>query len=467
LTSAEQKRSQELDKTGSVPPQGENAKSRAMQSIQHPMEMERRVVGKVSRRLLPFLIICYFVAYLDRVNVGFAGLTMNKDLGFTATVFGWGAGIFFLGYFIFEVPSNLALERFGARIWISRIMVTWGLLSACMAFTWNETSFLILRFLLGVAEAGFFPGIILFLTYWFPSAYRARIVGYFMVAIPVSTVIGAPLSGLILGLDGVLGLKGWQWLFVIEGVPAILMSVAVLLYLTDGPSQAHWLHPQERTWLAGRLDAERRNREAIAEFTIWQALTNPRVLLLGLVYFGVVAANYGMSFWLPQIVKAFGLSNLETGFVTAVPYAVGAVAMVAWALRSDHARERKWHTAIPALIAAVGLASSTAAGNPVLEMAALSLAAVGIFAVLPCFWTLPTALLSGSAAAGGIALINSIGNLAGFVGPYAIGFIKDQTQSFAPGLIFIAILALLSFILVLLLGHDPALERHPAAELAE
>ena len=438
-----------------------------MQPQEQTLEMERRVIGKVSQRLVPFLILCYFVAYLDRVNVSFAALTMNKDLGFTATVFGWGAGIFFLGYFIFEVPSNLALERFGARIWISRIMVTWGLLSACMAFIWSETSFLILRFLLGVAEAGFFPGIILFLTYWFPSAYRARIVGYFMVAVPVSTVIGSPLSGLVLGLDGVFGFRGWQWLFLIEGVPAVLLSVAVLLYLTDGPLQAEWLHPQERAWLAGRLDAERRNRQAVHDFTLWQALSNPRVLLLGLVYFGVVAANYGMSFWLPQIVKGFGLTNLETGFVTAIPYAIGAVAMVIWALHSDHTRERKWHTAIPALLAAVGLASSTAAGSPTLEMAALSLAAVGIFAVLPCFWTLPTAVLSGSAAAGGIALINSIGNLAGFAGPYAIGFIKDQTQSFAPGLIFIAVLAFMSFVLVLLLGHDHALEQHPAPELAE
>jgi MFS transporter, ACS family, tartrate transporter len=438
-----------------------------MQLTEQPMELERRVIDKVSRRLLPFLMICYFVAYLDRVNVGFAGLTMNKDLGFSATVFGWGAGIFFIGYFFFEVPSNLALERFGARVWISRIMVTWGLLSACMALIWNETSFLVLRFLLGVAEAGFFPGIILFLTYWFPSAYRARIVGYFMAAIPVSTVIGAPLSGLILGLDGVRGLRGWQWLFILEGVPAILLSVAVLLYLTDGPRQAEWLHPQERAWLAARLDAERRNRRAIADFTVWQALTNARVLLLGLVYFGIVAANYGMSFWLPQIVKGFGLTNLETGFVTAIPYALGTIAMVIWALRCDHAQERKWHTAIPALVAAVGLGLSTTTANPVLEMAALSLAAVGIFAVLPCFWTLPTALLSGSAAAGGIALINSIGNLAGFVGPYAVGFIKDQTHSFAPGLIFIAALVLISFIVVLILGHDPALERHPAAEPAE
>jgi MFS transporter, ACS family, tartrate transporter len=438
-----------------------------MEATEQTLEIERRVIQKVSRRLLPFLILCYFVAYLDRVNVGFAALTMNKDLGFSATIFGWGAGIFFLGYFIFEVPSNLALERFGARIWISRIMVTWGLLSACMALIWSDTSFLVLRFLLGVAEAGFFPGIILFLTYWFPSAYRARIVGYFMVAIPVSTVIGAPLSGLILGLDGVLGLRGWQWLFITEGVPAVLLSVVVLLYLTDGPAQADWLHPQERSWLAGRLDAERRNRQAVHNFTVLQALTNARVLLLGLVYFGVVAANYGMSFWLPQIVKGFGLTNLETGFVTAVPYFIGAIAMVVWALSSDRTHERKWHTAIPALLAAIGLASSTAAGTPTLEMAALSLAAVGIFAVLPCFWTLPTAVLSGSAAAGGIALINSIGNLAGFVGPYAIGFIKDQTQSFAPGLIFIAVLAFMSFVMVLMLGHDHSLERHPAPELAE
>jgi D-galactonate transporter len=429
--------------------------------------MDARVIDKVSRRLVPFLILCYFIAYLDRVNVGFAALTMNQDLGFSATLFGWGAGIFFIGYFFFEVPSNIALERFGARAWIARIMASWGVLSALMAFIWNGWSFLGLRFLLGVAEAGFFPGIILYLTYWFPAAYRARIVGYFMVAIPVSTVIGAPLSGLILGLDGWLGLKGWQWLFVFEGVPSVIVSGFVLFYLTDGPDEARWLAPEERRWLVDRLAAERRSREAIVKFTLWEALAHPRVLLLGLVYFGVVAANYGLSFWLPQIIKAFGLTNFETGLVTAIPYLAGSVAMVWWGHRSDRTGERKWHCAVPALIAAAGLAASTAFADPTAKMAVLTVAGLGIFAALPVFWTLPTALLTGTAAAGGIALINSIGNLAGFAGPYAMGFIKDATGGFAWGLLFIAALAFMSFVVVLLLGHDPELERGAATEPAE
>jgi MFS family permease len=392
---------------------------------------------------------------------------MNQDLGFSATVFGWGAGIFFIGYFFFEVPSNIALERFGARMWIARIMASWGVLSALMAFIWNEWTFLGLRFLLGAAEAGFFPGIILYLTYWFPSAYRGRVVGYFMVAIPVSTVIGAPLSGFILGLDGWLGLRGWQWLFIFEGVPSVILAGFVLAYLTDGPADAHWLAPEERHWLAARLEQERRSREAIVKFTLWEALAHPRVLLLGLVYFGIVAANYGLSFWLPQIVKAFGITNLETGFVTAVPYLAGSIAMVYWGRRSDHKGERKWHCAAPALLAAAGLAVSTTIADPTGKMAAITVAGLGIFAVLPVFWTLPTALLTGTAAAGGIALINSIGNLAGFAGPYAMGFIKDATGGFGWGLVFIAALAFMSFVLVLALGHDPALERHAAEEAAE
>jgi MFS family permease len=336
-----------------------------------------------------------------------------------------------------------------------------------MAFIWNEWTFLGLRFLLGAAEAGFFPGIILYLTYWFPSAYRARIVGYFMVAIPVSTVIGAPLSGFILGLDGWLGLKGWQWLFIFEGVPSVILSGVVLAYLTDGPADAHWLTPDERHWLAARLAHERRSREAIVKFTLGEALAHPRVLLLGLVYFGVVAANYGLSFWLPQIVKAFGVSNLQTGFITAVPYVAGSVAMVYWGRHSDHKGERTWHCAAPALLAAAGLAISTTIVDPTGKMAAITAAGLGIFAVLPVFWTLPTALLTGTAAAGGIALINSIGNLAGFAGPYAMGFIKDATGSFEWGLLFIAALAFMSFVVVLALGHDPALERHATEEAAE
>jgi ACS family tartrate transporter-like MFS transporter len=429
--------------------------------------MEARVISKVSRRIVPFVALCYFVCYLDRVNVGFAALQMNSDLGFTATVFGWGAGIFFFGYFFFEVPSNLALERFGARLWIARIMVTWGLLSAAMALIWNETSFLVVRFLLGAAEAGFFPGIILFLTYWFPAAYRARMVGRFMVAIPISAMIGAPVSGLILSMDGIWGLRGWQWLFICEGLPTVLLGLVVMFYLTDGPEKADWLDADESGWLIDRLRRERMVREAHAKHTLWEALKHPRVLMLSLVYFGTAAAGYGLGFWLPTIVKEFGVSDLQTGFITAVPYAVGVVAVVIWPLLSDRMRERKWNTALAFLVAAGGLALSTYFPDPVHKMAILCIAAVGMFAIGPLFWTLPTAFLSGTAAAGGIALINSIGNLAGFAAPYAMGYLKDATGGFSAGLLVVALFPFLSAILVLILGHNPALERSVAPEAAD
>src|SRR5215211_875861 len=271
--------------------------------------LETRTIGKVSARLVPFLIACYFVAFLDRVNVGFAALTMNADLGLSAWQYGFGAGVFFLTYFFFEVPSNLLLERFGARKWIARIMFTWGLLSGSMAFVTGPTSFYVLRALLGIAESGFFPGIIFYLTLWFPAVYRARIIGYFMAAIPLSTVIGAPVSGLLLGLDGFGGLKGWQWLFVLEAAPALILSVVVFLYMTDRPADATWLTQEERAWLVDRLDHERRQREMARHYTTMEALRNPKVLALSVVYFGAVALNYGLSFFLPQIVKSFGLSN--------------------------------------------------------------------------------------------------------------------------------------------------------------
>jgi MFS transporter, ACS family, tartrate transporter len=428
--------------------------------------MESRVIGKVSRRIVPFVALCYFLCYLDRVNIGFAALQMNNDLGFSATMFGWGAGIFFFGYFFFEVPSNLALERFGARLWIARIMVTWGLLSAAMALIWNEWSFLILRFLLGAAEAGFFPGIILFLTYWFPSLYRARMVGRFMAAIPISAVIGAPLSGWILGLDGVLGLKGWQWLFISEGLPTVFLGLVVMFYLTDGPEKAHWLDDDERDWLIDRLRRERMVREAHGKHTLWEAVKHPRVLVLSLVYFGTAAAGYGLGFWLPTIVKEFGVSDLQTGFITAIPYAVGVIAVVIWPLLSDRMQERKWNTALAFLVAAAGLALSTLFPDPVQKMTMLCIAAVGMYAIAPLFWTLPTAFLSGTAAAGGIALINSIGNLAGFLAPYVMGSLKDATGGFSAGLLVVAFFPFLSSILVLILGHNPALERAAAPEPA-
>jgi ACS family tartrate transporter-like MFS transporter len=426
------------------------------------LEIETRTIAKVSRRLVPFLITCFFVAYLDRVNVGFAALTMNKDLGLSATQYGFGAGVFFLAYFFFEVPSNLLLERFGARKWIARIMFTWGVISGGMAFITGPTEFYVLRALLGIAEAGFFPGIIFYLTLWFPSVYRARIIGFFMAAIPLSTVLGAPASGLLLGLDGMLGFKGWQWLFLTEAAPSLILAVVVFYYLTDRPSDATWLKPEEREWLVGRLAAEEAQRKAVRHYSVKDALMNPKVFALSFVYFGAVALNYGSSFFLPQIVKAFGLSNAQTGFVSALPYVVGLFAIVLWSQRSDRKRERVFHTAFPLFIGAAGIAVSTMLDNPVWKMVALSVAGFGIFGNLPVFWTLPTAFLSGPAAAGGIALINSIGNLAGFFGPDVMGRLKDLTGTYTAGLLTLSGAGLAAMVIVLILGHDSSLERAPA-----
>jgi ACS family tartrate transporter-like MFS transporter len=435
--------------------------------------LEIRTIAKVTKRIVPFLIVCYFVAYLDRVNVGFAALAMNQDLGLSQTAFGLGAGIFFIAYFIFEVPSNLLLEQFGARKWIARIMLSWGLLSGTMAFIpaiahvtglGNENTFYLLRVLLGAAEAGFFPGIIFYLTLWFPAQYRARIVGYFMAAIPLSTVIGAPISGVLLYLHGGLGLAGWQWLFIVEAVPAIILSGVVFFYLTDWPADAAWLAPDERNWLAGRLELERRQRLAVHDFSVRQSLVNPRVLGLSLVYFGAVATNYGLSFFLPQIVKGFGLNTLLTTLVSATPYAVGLIGMVWWGRRSDRVVERRYHAAFPLFIAAAGIAASTALDNPALKTVSFCVAGFGIFANLPVFWTLPTAFLSGAAAAAGIAVINSIGNLAGFAGPFAMGWIKDQTSSYAGGLLLLASLGIIAMGVVLMLGQDDVAEHRAPAE---
>jgi D-galactonate transporter len=429
--------------------------------------VEQRTIAKVSSRLVPFLIVCYFVAYLDRVNVSFAALTMNKDLGLSASAFGFGAGIFFLAYFLFEVPSNLFLERVGARKWIARIMFTWGLLSGAMAFVGGETSFYVLRVLLGIAEAGFFPGIIFYLTLWFPAVYRARIIGYFMAAIPLSTVVGAPVSGLLLGLNGVMGLKGWQWLFILEAAPALILSMVVLSYLTDRPADATWLAPEERAWLVARLQQEQRQRETVRRYSVTDALLNPKVWALSLVYFGAVATNYGLSFFLPQIVKAFGVTNVQAGLVAALPYVVGLVSIVLWGRRSDRKLERRFHLAFPLFVASAGIAVSTALDDPAMKMLALSVAGFGIFGCLPVFWTFPTAFLSGAAAAGGIALINSLGNLAGFAGPYAMGRLKDLTGTYTVGLLSLSAVGFLAMIIVLAVGHDHSLERVSSVAPAE
>jgi D-galactonate transporter len=421
-------------------------------------ELETSTIRAISWRLIPFLVLAYFLSYLDRVNLGFAALTMNKELNFSPTVFSWGAGIFFIGYFLFEVPSNLALEKFGASRWIARIMITWGIISALMALVGGVWSFYGVRFLLGVAEAGFFPGIILYLTYWYPAKYRARFLAAFAVAVPVSTVIGAPISGLLLDLDGAMGLQGWQWLFIIEGIPSVLLGLVTWFYLTDRPAKADWLTTEQKAWLAAQLDGETAAKQAASHFTLGQALASSKVIALSLIYFGFVAALYGMQFWLPTIVKAFGFSNAQTGFVIAVPYLFGTVAMILWARHSDATRERVMHVGAPLLLTAVALGICGYVTDPMTTMVVLTVAAIGVFCTFGVFWTLPTAWLSGTAAAGAIALINSIGNLAGFAGPYLIGWVKESTGSTSTGLFVLAALPLIGGLLVFLGGHESKVE---------
>ena len=431
------------------------------------MDLEARTMRRVTLRLLPFLILCYFIAFLDRVNLGFAALTMNKDLGISATVFGQAAGIFFLSYFLFEVPSNLALARFGARKWIARIMLSWGLVSGGMAFVSGETSFLVVRFLLGAAEAGFFPGIIFYLTLWFPSAYRGRIAGYFMAAIPLSSVLGAPISAWLLSLDGLFGLSGWKLMFILEALPAVVLSFVVLGFLTDRPADARWLADDERAWLAARLAGEERLRVSARHYSVWQALLNPKVLALSVVYFGNVACLYGTGFFLPQIVKQFGLGTTDTILVSAIPAVVGVIGSVVWGMRSDATGERRGHLLFALALATLGTAASTMLPSPVMKMAALSVAAFGIYGALPVFWTLPTAFLSGAAAAGGIAVINSLGNLSGYYGPSIVGYLKDRTGNFENGLLALAAAGAIAFLVVLMLSHDRGLERAPDLKAGE
>ncbi len=419
------------------------------------MVQPERVLRKVGWRLVPFLMLLYFVNFLDRVNVGFAALAMNKAIGLSPAVYGWGAGIFFLGYFLFEVPSNLLLQRVGARLWIARIMVTWGVVSTAMAWVSGPASFITLRFLLGIAEAGFFPGIILYLTFWFPAAYRARIVAAFFMAVPLSSVFGNPVSAWVLGLDGWLGFEGWRWLFAIEGVPAIVLGFVVLGYLGDGPATAAFLAPEEREWLCATIAAEDQARTTARPLDLRAALINGTVWMLAGVYFGLVMALYGIALWLPQIANGFGLSLQQIGFVTAIPYIVATVGMVVWSRRSDAKGERTWHVAITGFIAAAGLIATPFAGSPVLSLLCLCVAAFGIYAAIPVFWTLPAGFLSGTAAAGAIGLINALGNLGGFVGPSMVGFVHEETGSFAAGLVGLGLASLGAGLLALAARAEP------------
>lgn len=412
-------------------------------------ELGRRVMRKVAWRLIPMLGLMYFFAFLDRVNVGYAALTMNADLGLSAAAFGIGSGIFFVGYVLCEVPSNVLLERFGARIWLARIMITWGLLSGAMAFVQGPTGFYVVRFLLGVAEAGFFPGVIYYLTCWFPGRHRARVMALFLIALPFSSVIGAPVSTSLLGIEA-WGLHGWQWMFLLEALPTVLIGIAVLFVLTNRPEQAKWLSGEEKAWLTGELRAEAGKDHGRSHgASLKRALTLPHVWLFGLVYFGILVGLYGFSFWFPQIVASLGhLSNLQVGLATMVPYIAVCIVMVWWGRHSDATGERAWHVAAPPLVGAMALCASVWLGEPVWVFAALSIAAVGIYSGLPAFWALASTGLSGVAAAGAIALINSLGNLGGFIGPAVIGFVKERTGSYGASMLLPAACLVLTGVMV-------------------
>jgi MFS transporter, ACS family, tartrate transporter len=401
-----------------------------------PIDLEQRTMAKVAWKLLPFLCVCYMAAFLDRVNVGFAKVQMVADLGFSNAVYGLGAGIFFLGYFLLEVPSNLILERVGARLWIARIMVVWGIISFCMIFVSKATHFYLIRFLLGAAEAGFFPGIILYLTYWFPRDYRSRTIAVFMTAAVMSSVIGSPVSGLLLALDGVLGQRGYKWLFIVEAVPSIVLGVAVFFLLPKGPAEAKWLKPDELDWLSSKLAAERAELERAHKPSLGEALMDRRVLVLCLVYFSVCVGGYGLDFFQPTLVhQAFPAATpAAVGFINALPQLICVFVMVVYGRSSDRRGERHMHFALSMWTAAAGLALASLPLPAWLALVALSVAVSGRWSSIAPFWGLPTTFFSGAAAAGAIALINATGNLGGFVGPYLMGWLKDATGDYRIGL---------------------------------
>ncbi len=424
-------------------------------------DFERRTMRKVMWRLIPILIVSYFSAFVDRTNVSFAGLTMNKDLGFSSTVYGLGAGMFFWGYCLFEIPSNLVLARVGARLWIARILITWGVISGLTAFVWGPFSFYAVRFLLGIAELGFYPGIILYLTWWFPKRYRARAIGLFMTAIGGSAIVGSIVSGALLQLDGLWDIHGWQWLFLIEALPSIVLGFVVYFALTDTPAQAHWLRPEQQTWLIRRLEAERRQQDSIRRFELGEALRSPRMWLFTLIFFGQNFTGYGLGLFLPEIITRLGVGLHLIGWVTAIPSAFGLVTMLLSARYSDRSGNRVLTLGTACLVSFGGLASCALTGDPWVLMGLIVFASMGQYSIGNNFWPLPTAMLSGTAAAGAIALINSLGNLGGFFGPYVMGVIRNSTGSFSLGLLALSCGALVSTILVFALGHDRRLEHVP------
>jgi ACS family tartrate transporter-like MFS transporter len=420
---------------------------------------------KVYLRLLPFAVLSYVLAYIDRINVSFAGLTMRGDLGMSAGTFGFAVGMFYWGYFIFEVPSNVILEKVGARIWIARIMITWGILAGLTAVVTGSTSFAIVRFLLGVAEAGFFPGLILYFTYWFPSYHHARIVSGFLIGLPVAVALGAPISTGLLGLDGLFGLRGWQVMYIAEAVPTVVIGVVTFFVLTDRPEQAKFLTAEERNWLVTTIAAERRATEAVRKFTLWQALYNPKVLLLALNYLGIVTASLGMLIFIPQMIKSLGdYSNMTVGWLTMIPYTCGGIAMVVWGRISDRMNERRWNLFIACVFSTVGLVIAGMTMGTWWALVGMSIAAMGFYGSKGPFFAMPPMFLSGAGLAAGIAWINSLGNLGGFFGPWYVGVMKDLTGSYAGGLYGLALLGLIAAIVCALFLHIP--KRMPSSVVA-
>lgn len=404
-------------------------------------ELGQTTLRKVRRRLMPLIVLLYFVAYLDRNNVGFAKLGMQGDIGLTEAAYGLGAGIFFLGYALLEIPSNGGMYRYGARKWIARILISWGIFATAMFLVNGETTFYIIRFLLGAAEAGFFPAILFYLTLWFPAAQRVTVLGIFILAQPISNALGAPVSGMLLGLEGVAGLRGWQWLYIIEGIPAIVLGLITPFVMTDRPEHAKWLKPEERDWLATTMSKELADKQKSGNHNFLAGLKDPRTLAYSALYFGLVCGIYGLGLWMPTIVKALGkFDTVQVGFIVFIPYAIAAVFVYFWSKRSDRTGNRVWHASVSMVIAAVGLlgAGYLLPVNAVLAMVFLTLAAMGIYSAIAPFLAMPSAALTGAAAAAGLAMVNSLGNLGGFVAPYIVGILRDATGNSQSGLTFLA-----------------------------
>ena len=428
--------------------------------------IEQSAMRKVYWRLLPLCMLVYFFCYLDRINVSFAALTMNKDLGLDAWVYGLSSTAFYIGYCIFEVPSNIVMEKVGARLWIARIMITWGLISGTTAFVVGPDSFLSIRLLLGAAEAGLFPGIILLFTYWFPDHHRARIVSGFTLALPVSVALGAPISTAILGMDGFLGVAGWKWIYLLEAVPTVLIGFVVLAWLTDKPAKATWLTPDERAWLVGRLDAERRAVEAGGKLSLWQGLTNPKILLLSANYLGIVTPSLGLLLFAPQIIKSLGATNMLTGYATMLAYICGALSMMFFGWISDRSGDRRWSLFVTCSIATVGLVMAGMTMGSWWSLVGMCLSTAGFYGTKGPFWSMPSMLLTGTAAAAGLAWINSIGNIGGALGPALVGWLKQTTGSYSGGLYGLAVFTALAALLALFALNIPSAKQRGVEAVA-